>query len=73
MDTDNSDRYMYVSDDDSNDSLEDEICFIKDHKFVNNRMKLHVTWVNGGREWSDLEHMRQDFPNLVEQYMEKKY
>ena len=72
MDTDDSDRNLYDSDDDSNDSSQDEICYIKDHKIVNNSMKLYVTWVKGGREWSDLEHVRKDFPNLVKQYMEKK-
>ena len=72
MDTDDSDRNLYDSDDDSNDSSQDEICYIKDHKIVNNSMKLYVTWVKGGREWSDLEHVRKYFPNLVKQYMETK-
>ena len=40
MNKDESDRNMYGSDDDSKDSSEDKICFIKDHKIVNNSMKL---------------------------------
>ena len=71
MDTDDSDTNLYGSDD-SNDSSQDEICYIKDHKIVNNSMMLYVTWLKGGREWSDLENVQKDVPNLVKQYMEKK-
>jgi len=71
MDTDDSDTNLYDSEYDSDDSSQDEICYVRDHKIVNKSMMLYVTWVSGRREWSDIENVQKDFPNVVKKYMEK--
>ena len=54
------------------DDDDDEICYICDHKGVNNGMELLIVWTSGKREWSNIKNVKKDCPNLVKKYMNDK-
>ena len=48
---------------------DDKICFICDHREVNNGLELLVVWTSDKREWSNINNVKQDFPNIVNNYI----
>ena len=62
---------MFIGYDDTD--ADDEICYICDHREVNNdTMKLLVVWTKGKREWSNIKNVKKDCPNLVNKYIKNK-
>ena len=53
----------YDSDDTDDD---DELCFIRDHREINNGMDLLVVWTNGKREWSNIKNAKNRFSKCSE-------
>ena len=51
--TDGSDLDLCSKGDDSesDESSQDELCYIRDHRMTKDGMELYVTWVKGGRDW----------------------
>ena len=60
----------YDSDDTDDD---DEICFIRDHREVNNSLELLVVWTSGQRQWSNIKNVNKGFPNIVNKYIKDKW
>ena len=60
------------SDSDDTDD-DDEICYICDHREVNNgTMELLVVWTSSKREWSNIKIVKKDIPNIVNKHINDK-
>ena len=63
------DGCFYDSDDMDDD---DEICFICEHKELNNGMELLIVWKSDKKEWSKINNIKQDCPNQSNAYINDK-
>ena len=68
--------YLFVdhnSSDYDNTDDDDDICYICDHRDVNNgTMELLIVWTKGKREWSNIKNVKKYCPNLVDKYIRIK-
>lgn len=72
MSTERSCLFPYTTDSDE-DTEDDEICYIRDHRKANNgTMELLIVWTKGNREWSNIKNVRKDCPNLLNKYISDK-